>query len=72
MVDLKLLDIFLLLKQSLKKNMLKKNNVTGIAKVTGWEKIGKYCPKCHKEIWQKQMKNENGTYYLLGHPDFAL
>lgn len=53
-----------------KKEHVKKDNVTGIAKVTGWEKIGKYCPKCHKEIWQKQMENENGTYYLLGHPDF--
>ena len=53
-----------------KKDHVKKDNVTGIAKVTGWEKIGKYCPKCHKEIWQKHMENENGTYYLLGHPDF--
>lgn len=41
-----------------------------IAKVTEWEKIPRFCPKCHRPIYQKQMENENGTYYLYGHTDW--
>ncbi len=28
----------------------------------GWERIGKYCPKCHKVNSKKQMENE---WYIL-------
>lgn len=42
----------------------------GIAEVTGWIKTNRYCPKCHRPIYKKQMENENGTYYLYGHTDF--
>lgn len=41
-----------------------------IAKVTSWEKTNRYCPRCHRAIYKKQMENENGTYYLYGHTDF--
>jgi plasmid replication initiation protein len=41
-----------------------------IAKVTSWEKTNRYCPRCHREIYKKQLENENGTYYLYGHTDF--
>ncbi len=44
--------------------------VPKIAEKTGWTKLGKYCPCCHKEVWQKHMSNENGEYWLIGHPDF--
>jgi plasmid replication initiation protein len=44
--------------------------VPRIAEKTGWTPIGKFCPVCHKEIYQKEMHNENGMYFLLGHPDF--
>lgn len=41
-----------------------------IAKVTEWEKTPRYCPKCHRPMYQKQLENENGTYYLYGHTDW--
>lgn len=41
-----------------------------IAKVTSWEKTNRYCPRCHRAIYKKQLENENGTYYLYGHTDF--
>lgn len=41
-----------------------------IAKVTFWEKTNRYCPRCHRAIYKKQLENENGTYYLYGHTDF--
>ena len=41
-----------------------------IAKVTSWEKTNRYCPRCHREIYKRQLENENGTYYLYGHTDF--
>ena len=41
-----------------------------IAKVTYWEKTNRYCPRCHRAIYKKQLENENGTYYLYGHTDF--
>lgn len=41
-----------------------------IAKATEWEKTPRYCPKCHRPMYQKQMENENGTYYLYGHTDW--
>ena len=41
-----------------------------IAKVTAWEKTNRYCPRCHRAIYKKQLENENGTYYLYGHTDF--
>lgn len=41
-----------------------------IAKITEWEKTNRYCPKCHRLIYKKQLENENGTYYLYGHTDF--
>lgn len=41
-----------------------------LAKITGWEKIDKYCPHCYKEVYKKRMTNENGEYWLIGHPDF--
>lgn len=44
--------------------------VAKIAEKTGWQRIGKYCPACHEEVWQKRMSNENGEYWLIGHPDF--
>ena len=41
-----------------------------IAKVTSWEKTNRYCPRCQRAIYKKQLENENGTYYLYGHTDF--
>ena len=41
-----------------------------IAKVTDWVKTPRFCPNCHRSIYKKQLKNENGTYYLYGHTDF--
>ena len=41
-----------------------------LATATDWKKIDKYCPICHKEVYSKELHNENGTYYILGHPDF--
>lgn len=41
-----------------------------IAKATEWEKTPRYCPKCHRPMYQKQLENENGTYYLYGHTDW--
>lgn len=41
-----------------------------IAKVTSWGKTNRYCPRCHRAIYKKQLENENGTYYLYGHTDF--
>lgn len=46
------------------------NAVPRIAMKTGWKPTGKLCPICKKEVYQKEMHNENGMYYLLGHPDF--
>ena len=43
-----------------------------IAKVTSWEKTNRYCPRCHRAIYKKQLENENGTYYLYGHTDLRL
>ena len=51
----------------------KKEKVVPVAKIatkTNWEKIGKYCPVCHQEVWKKRMSNANGEYWLIGHPDF--
>ena len=42
----------------------------GIAEVTGWEKAHRFCPKCHRPIYKKQLENQNGVYYLYGHTDF--
>ena len=55
-------------KQSHKKE--KSVPVARIATKTNWEKIGKYCPVCHQEVWKKRMTNENGEYWMIGHPDF--
>ena len=41
-----------------------------IGSVTGWEKTARYCPKCKRMMYRKQMNNEDGDYYLYGHPDF--
>lgn len=41
-----------------------------IAKATSWEKTNRYCPRCHRAIYKKQLENEHGTYYLYGHTDF--
>lgn len=38
--------------------------------VTGWERSHRYCPKCKRPIYKKQMENENGTYFLYGHTDW--
>lgn len=38
--------------------------------VTGWEISHRYCPKCKRLIYKKQMENENGTYFLYGHTDW--
>lgn len=48
----------------------KKSNNDRLARITGWEKIEKYCPHCYKEVYKKRMTNENGEYWLIGHPDF--
>lgn len=51
----------------------KKEKVVPVAKIatkTNWEKLGKYCPVCHQEVWKKRMSNANGEYWLIGHPDF--
>ena len=53
-----------------KSNAEKQPTVAQIAKKTGWKKIGKFCPVCNREVWKKRMHNENGDYWLLGHPDF--
>lgn len=44
--------------------------VPKIAEKTGWQQLGRYCPVCHEEVWKKPMRNENGEYWLIGHPDF--
>ena len=38
--------------------------------MTDWEKTPRFCPNCHRSIYKKQLKNENGAYYLYGHTDF--
>lgn len=48
----------------------KQPSVKQIAEKTSWEKLGKYCPVCHQEVWKKHMTNENGEYWMIGHPDF--
>lgn len=48
----------------------KQPSVKQIANKTGWEPTGKFCPQCHKPIYQRLQENENGQYYQLGHPDF--
>lgn len=56
-----------------KQSPAKKEKVVPVAKIatkTNWEKLGKYCPVCHQEVWKKRMSNENGEYWLIGHPDF--
>lgn len=45
-------------------------SVRQIADRTGWERLGKYCPICHQEVYKKRMSNENGEYWMIGHPDF--
>lgn len=44
--------------------------IDAIARKTGWEKTGRFCPKCFKPIYKKRMSNSAGEYWLLGHPDF--
>lgn len=41
-----------------------------IARKTEWTKTSWYCPNCHKQMYSKLLKNENGQYLLYGHPDF--
>lgn len=53
-----------------KKERIKEPTQESIAKVTDWEKTPRFCPNCHRSIYRKQLKNENGTYYLYGHTDF--
>ena len=53
-----------------KKELIKEPTQESIAKVTDWEKTPRFCPNCHRSIYKKQLKNENGTYYLYGHTDF--
>ena len=53
-----------------KKERIKEPTQESIAKVTDWEKTPRFCPNCHRSIYKKQLKNENGTYYLYGHTDF--
>ena len=53
-----------------KKEHIKEPTQESIAKVTDWEKTPRFCPKCHRSIYKKQLKNENGAYYLYGHTDF--
>lgn len=53
-----------------KKERIKKPTQESIAKVTDWEKTPRFCPNCHRSIYKKQLKNENGVYYLYGHTDF--
>ena len=42
----------------------------GVAGVTGWQKAHGFCPKCQRQIYQKRMENENGSWIMYGHPDF--
>ena len=53
-----------------KKERINEPTQESIAKVTDWEKTPRFCPNCHRSIYKKQLKNENGTYYLYGHTDF--
>lgn len=53
-----------------KKERIKEPTQESIAKVTDWEKTPRFCPNCHRSIYKKQLKNENGAYYLYGHTDF--
>jgi plasmid replication initiation protein len=53
-----------------KKERIKEPTQESIAKVTDWEKTPRFCPNCHRSIYKKQLKNENGVYYLYGHTDF--
>ena len=59
--------------KNLKEDALKKEhnpNMERLAEKTGWKKIGKYCPKCLREVYLKEMSNDWGEYPLIGHPDF--
>lgn len=53
------------------KPKISKKDIAEIAKLTGWKKIGKYCPVCKQEVYEKRLKNINGEYIILGHPDFS-
>ena len=41
-----------------------------IASITGWTVTPFVCPKCHRQIYSKQMTNDYGTYILYGHTDW--
>lgn len=53
-----------------KKERINEPTQESIAKVTDWEKTPRFCPNCHRSIYKKQLKNENGAYYLYGHTNF--
>lgn len=47
------------------------DEIKAIAKATGWNNnTGFKCPNCGKDIWEKTIQNENGSFILLGHPDW--
>jgi plasmid replication initiation protein len=48
----------------------KKLTQENIAELTDWEKTDRYCPRCRRPIFTKQMENENGTYWFFGHTDY--
>lgn len=67
--NLKVIGLLLNQKKRTEKTVLEATQES-IAKITEWGKTNRYCPKCHRLIYKKQLENENGTYYLYGHTDF--
>lgn len=44
--------------------------VNKIAELGNWENTNLYCPVCREKVYKKAMHNENGDYFIYGHPDF--
>ena len=68
--DLNLKVIGSLLKLNKKRNSSSatKSRINSKSNILG--KTNRYCPRCQRAIYKKQLENENGTYYLYGHTDF--
>lgn len=45
-------------------------DVNTIATMGNWERTNLYCPVCREKVYKKAMHNENGDYFIYGHPDF--
>lgn len=57
-------------KEIIEKQLIEPTQESIAEKVDGWGKTNRYCPKCKRPIYKKQMENDNGTYFLYGHTDW--